>query len=184
MLPHGVEVGWERYGEKRIGGRPNPEIVSDSLPSRSEEVRLAVVEAKGSDFNRRTPPGPDLVRPKTPRTGLRLAFVTNAPREKATGILRAIGPEDAFEAGILWRKWALGCLDPAPYRAAPESLGIAADGAPAFEGSRAAIAPVAGVFVVSEDSTDPKLTGLIEARQGAASTRRPRPRSRRRSRPA
>ena len=189
MKPHGVALDWEVYGE-RISGHANPDIVADFLPSLSEEERRAVVEAKESDFNGRATslkplPGlPEFVAYARSK-GLRLALVTNAPGENATAILRAVALEDAFEAEILSEDVGVGKPDPAPYRAALERLGVAADEAVAFEDSASGIAsalgagiPTVGVASTQKaerlqalgvelavpDFADPRLAAFLEAR--------------------
>jgi HAD superfamily hydrolase (TIGR01509 family) len=189
MKPHGVALDREVYGE-RISGHANPAIVADFLPSLSEEERRAVVEAKEKDFNGRAislEPLPgliDFVADARDR-GLRIALVTNAPRENAAAILRAIALEDAFEAEILSEDVGAGKPDPAPYRAALEYLGVAADEAVAFEDSASGIASALGagiptvgiastqeveklealgVELVVRDFTDPRLAAFLEGR--------------------
>ena len=189
MKPHGVTLNREVYGE-RVSGHENPAIVADFLPSLSEEERRAVVEAKERDFNGRATslePLPGLLDfvAAARDGGLRLALVTNAPRENAAAILRAVALEDAFEAEILSEDVGAGKPDPAPYRAALERLGVAADEAVAFEDSASGIAsalaagvptvgiastqPVEklealGVELVVHDFTDPRLSAFIEER--------------------
>lgn len=149
--PHGVTLDRAVYGE-RISGRSNPDIAADFLPSLSEEERLAVVEAKETDFNERAvalEPLPGLLDfvAAARKRGLRLGLVTNAPRENADAILRAIGLEGAFDATVLSEEVGVGKPDPAPYRAALERLGVAAEGAVAFEDSPAGIASSVGAGV-------------------------------------
>ena len=189
MKSHGVALNREVYGE-RISGHANPAIVADFLPSLSEEERRAVVEAKERDFNGRAislEPLPGLLDfvADTRDRDLRLALVTNAPRENATAILRAIALEDAFEAEILSEDVGAGKPDPAPYRAALERLGVAADEAVAFEDSASGIASALGagiptvgiastqeveklealgVELVVRDFTDPRLAAFLEGR--------------------
>lgn len=189
MKPHGVALDREVYGES-ISGHPNPGIAAEFLPALSEEERQTVIDAKERDFNGRAAslePLPGLLNfvANARDGGLRLALVTNAPRENATAILRAIGLEDVFEAEILSEEVGVGKPDPAPYRAALECLGVAADEAVAFEDSASGIASALGagvptvgvastqkperlealgVELVVHDFTDPRLSALIEER--------------------
>ena len=189
MEPHGVALDREIYGE-RISGHSNPDIAAEFLPALSEEERRAVIEAKERDFNGRATsleplPGLlDFVAAARDR-GLRLALVTNAPRENADAILRAVALEDAFEAEILSEDVGAGKPDPAPYRAALERLGVAAEEAVAFEDSASGITSALGagiptvgiastqkveklgalgVELVVRDFTDPRLAAFLEGR--------------------
>lgn len=189
MKPHGVTLDREVYGE-RISGHPNPGIAAEFLPSLSEEERQTVIDAKERDFNGRATslePLPGLLNfvAGARDRGLRLALVTNAPRENATAILRAIGFEEAFEAEILSEEVGAGKPDPAPYEVALERLGVAAAETVAFEDSASGIASALGagiptvgiastqkferlealgVELVVHDFTDPKLAAFIEGR--------------------
>ncbi len=190
MEPHGVALDWEVVYGERISGHPNPDIAAEFLPSLSEEERRAVIEAKETDFNERATslePLPGLLDfvADARNRGLRLALVTNAPRENVSAILRAIGFEDAFEAEILAEEVGAGKPDPAPYRAALERLGVAADETVAFEDSASGIASALGagvptvgiastqkverlealgVELVVRDFADPRLEAFIEGR--------------------
>ena len=147
----------EAYGE-RIGGRPNPDTAADFLPSRREEERAAVVEAEEADFTQRAgslDPLPGLLDfvAAARSSGLRLDPVTNAPKDNAYAILRAIGLRDAFDETVLSEEVGVG--KPAPHRAAPARPGVTAGEAVAFEDSASGIAsaPAAGVPVVGGAST-------------------------------
>lgn len=117
--------------------------------------------------------------------GLRLALVTNAPRENAVHILSAIGAADRFGPIICGDELPRSKPDPLPYLTALDVLGVRADQTVAFEdsppGVRAAVAAgirtvgiattrsesdlrAAGAGVVVSDYHDPKLAGVWEGR--------------------
>ncbi|ABG05045.1 HAD-superfamily hydrolase subfamily IA, variant 3 [Rubrobacter xylanophilus DSM 9941] len=193
LASHGYEADWGFYQE-RISGRLNPEIAAELLPQLSEEERRRIIEAKEEDFRRRVgelEPLPGLVRfvERAREGGRRVALVTNAPRENALAVLRALGLEGCFDPVVLAEDAGAGKPDPAPYRRALRLLGVAPGEAVAFEdspsGLRAAVAagvPVVGVasthdpsrlealgaFMVVEDFTDPRLGALLDGRGGGA----------------
>ncbi len=123
---------------------------------------------------------------KGQKEGMRIALVTNAPKENVVAILGALGLEDAFDPVILGEELDAGKPDPTPYEAALEALGISKEEAVAFEDSPSGIASSVaagiltvgiastheeekledlGVALVVHDFTDPKLEGLLEGRQ-------------------
>ena len=119
------------------------------------------------------------------KEGMRIALVTNAPKDNVPAILRALGLEGAFEPVILGEELDAAKPDPAPYQAALEALGVFAEEAVAFEDSPSGIASSVavgvptvgiasthepeeleslGVALVARDFTDPKLVALVEGR--------------------
>jgi HAD superfamily hydrolase (TIGR01509 family) len=117
--------------------------------------------------------------------GMKIALVTNAPKENASTVLRVLGLDDAFDPVILADEVGSGKPDPAPYNAALEALGVSAEEAVAFEDSAsgidssvaAGIATVGiastqdpeeleglGVDLVVRDFADPKLEAFIGGR--------------------
>ncbi|HET7479933.1 MAG TPA: HAD family phosphatase [Rubrobacteraceae bacterium] len=187
LRPHGIEVDEVLYRD-RISGRGNAKIVGDLLPDLSDEEGRAVAEAKEADFRERAvdlEPLPGLVEflEEVRRRGLDTAVVSNAPRENAAAVLRALGLDGGFGLIVLADDVGMGKPDPAPYRAAVERLGIAPSRALAFEDSVSGIASAvgagiptvgiaftndaaalreAGAFEVVEDFTDPRLRGLLD----------------------
>ncbi|MCA3747842.1 MAG: HAD family phosphatase [Rubrobacter sp.] len=191
LASYGYEADWDFYQE-RISGRLNPDIAAELLPQLSEEERRRIVEAKEEDFRRRVgeleplPGLPEFVG-RARESGCRVALVTNAPRENAVAVLRALGLEGCFDPIVLAEEAGAGKPDPAPYRRALRLLGVAPGEAVAFEdspsGIRAAVAagvPTVGVasthdpsklealgaFLVMEDFTDPRLDPLVAGRDG------------------
>ncbi len=189
LEPYGYDVTWDFYRD-RISGRLTPEIVADLFPDLSPEEVQAMADAKEANFRERAgelEPLPGLLNfiSKARGKGMRIALVTNAPKENVPAILGALGLQDAFEPVILGEELDAGKPDPTPYEAALEAVGISADEAVAFEDSPSGIAssiaagvptvgvasthdPEAldrlGVDLVVRDFTDPKLVALIEER--------------------
>jgi len=84
------------------------------------------------------------------RAGLRLAVVTNAPRENAELLLAPLGGAEAFDAVVLGDELARGKPHPLPYLTALEQLGVGAPNACGFEDSVGGVTALlaAGVFAV------------------------------------
>ena len=189
LKPHGYDVDWAFYQE-RISGRLNPDIVAELLPNLSEEEGRAMIEAKEADFRERAvalEPLPGLVDfvERGKGMGLRVALVTNAPKENVVAVLRDLRLDRAFETMILADDVGIGKPDPAPYRAALDTLGASAGEALAFEDSPSGIAssvgagiPTVGVAsthdpeklgrlgvdLVVRDFTDPELGAFVRSR--------------------
>jgi HAD superfamily hydrolase (TIGR01509 family) len=189
LEPHGYDVTRDFYQDK-ISGRSDPQIVSELLPNLSSEERRSVVEARDADFRKRI----ESLEPlsgllnliiKGREKGMKVSLVTNASRENVLAVLRVLGLNGAFDPVILADEVGPGKPDPAPYRAALETLGISTDEAVAFEDSPTGIASSvdAGIFtvgiasthdpdtlegsgvdLVARDFTDPKLMALIGER--------------------
>ena len=187
LRPHGYDVDWAFF-QTKMSGRLNPDIVTDLLPDLSEEEGLAMVEAKEADFRERAAaleplPGLiDFVEWGTKR-GLRIALVTNAPRENVLAVLRSLALDEAFDPIILADEVGVAKPDPAPYQAALDALGVKAGEALAFEDSPSGIASSTGagiptvgvastqepgmlgrlgVALVVHDFTDPELKPFVE----------------------
>ena len=185
---YGVEVDEEFYRE-RISGRSTPEIVRDLLPDLTEEEGASIGDAKEASFRERTTelePLPGLLDfvQEGKRRGMRIALVTNAPKENVGAILPALELQHYFETVVLADEVEAVKPDPAPYTAALEKTGVPAEEALAFEDSVSGIASSvaagiptvgiastqdpekllrAGAFMVAEDFTDPELRALIGA---------------------
>jgi HAD superfamily hydrolase (TIGR01509 family) len=188
LAPYGVEVDEEFYKE-RISGRSTPEIVRDLLPDLTDEEGASIGDAKEASFRERATeleplPGLlDFVREGKNR-GMKIALVTNAPKENVGAILPALKLQDYFETVVIADEVGAVKPDPAPYTAALEKTGVGAEEALAFEDSVSGIASSvaagiptvgiastqdperlleAGAFMVAKDFTDPELKALIGA---------------------
>ncbi len=186
LEPYGVDIDEEFYRE-RISGRSTGEIVGDLLPDLSEEEGASIGDAKEASFRERAAglePLPGLLDfvQKGKRRGMRMALVTNAPKENVGAILPALKLQDYFQTVVLAAEVGAVKPDPAPYEAALVRTGVSADEALAFEDSVSGIASSvaagiptvgisstqdpeklrrAGAFIVARDFTDPGLRALI-----------------------
>jgi HAD superfamily hydrolase (TIGR01509 family) len=144
LEPYGVDIDEEFYRE-RISGRSTGEIVGDLLPDLSEEEGASIGDAKEASFRERAAglePLPGLLDfvQKGKRRGMRMALVTNAPKENVGAILPALKLQDYFQTVVLAAEVGAVKPDPAPYEAALERIGVSADEALAFEDSVSGIA--------------------------------------------
>jgi HAD superfamily hydrolase (TIGR01509 family) len=187
LEPYGVRVDEEFYRES-ISGRNTSEIVRDLLPELSDEENRSVGEAKEARFRERATklePLPGLIDFVTwgRERGMSIVLVTNAPEENVQAVLLALELRDSFDAVVLADEAEAVKPDPAPYRAALEKLGVAAERALAFEDSVAGISSsvaagiptvgitssqvperlrVAGAFMTVDDFTDPRLRDEVQ----------------------
>ena len=164
----GVEADWDFY-QRRVSGRLNPDITAELLPHLSQSEAQRLLDEKEAEFRRRTPelaplPGLTQVLKESRRRGMKTALVTNAPAENARAMTEALDLAGFFDAEVLAADLPAGKPDPVAYRAALQSLGVAATEALAFEDSPSGIASAvgAGIVTVGIASThDP--TKLLEA---------------------
>jgi HAD superfamily hydrolase (TIGR01509 family) len=156
--------GDEEFYRERISGRSTGEIVGDLLPDLSEEEGASIGDAKEASFRERAAglePLPGLLDfvQKGKRRGMRMALVTNAPKENVGAILPALKLQDYFQTVVLAAEVGAVKPDPAPYEAALVRTGVSADEALAFEDSVSGIASsvAAGIPTVGISSTqDPE----------------------------
>ena len=187
LRPYGIEIDEEFYRE-RISGRSNSKIVEDLLPDLSAKEGRDLADAKEASFRERADeleplPGLlDFMREAKDR-GLSLALVTNAPEENVEAMLLALELREFFDEVVLSDEVGPVKPDPAPYRAALDRLGVAAEEALAFEDSTSGIASSVGVgiptvgiastqapetleeagaFMVAKDFTDSGLTKFLD----------------------
>ena len=189
LRPYGYDVTWDFYRE-HITGRVTTDIVAYLLPDFSAEDGRELIEDKEADFRERAgalEPLPGLLNfvQQGREKGMKIALVTNAPKENASTVLRVLGLDNAFDPVILADEVGSGKPDPAPYNAALQALGVSAKEAVAFEDSATGIdSSVAagiptigiastqdpeeledlGVDLVVLDFADPKLEAFIEGR--------------------
>jgi HAD superfamily hydrolase (TIGR01509 family) len=166
------------------------EIVADLLPDFSAEEGRELIESKEADFRERAgtlEPLPGLLDfvQKGREKEMKIALVTNAPKENAFTVLQVLGLDDAFDPVILADEVGSGKPDPAPYNAALQALDVSAKEAVAFEDSASGIASSVaagiptvgiastqepeeledlGVNLVVQDFADPKLEAFLESR--------------------
>lgn len=185
---HGLEIDRQFY-QTRISGRLNPDIVRDLLPHLSDDEQAQFIWDKEAEFrNRATALVPmsgvmDCLQWANDRH-LRLAVVTNAPKENAEFMLEVLHLNTTFSEVILGDDLPVGKPDPLPYQEALRRFGISAEQAIAFEdspsGLRSAIAaniPTVGIAsthdpaklydlgatLVVKDFSAPELWSWLEA---------------------
>jgi HAD superfamily hydrolase (TIGR01509 family) len=189
LRPYDYDVTWDFYRE-HITGRVTTEIVADLLPDFSAEEGRELIESKEADFRERAgtlEPLPGLLDfvQKGREKEMKIALVTNAPKENAFTVLQVLGLDDAFDPVILADEIGSGKPDPAPYNAALQALDVSAKEAVAFEDSASGIASSVaagiptvgiastqepeeledlGVNLVVQDFADPKLEAFLESR--------------------
>jgi HAD superfamily hydrolase (TIGR01509 family) len=186
LEPYGVEVDEEFYKES-ISGRSTGEVVRALLPDITDEEGWSIGDAKEASFRERASelePLPGLVDfvQRGREWGMRIVLVTNAPEENVQVILLALELWDFFDTVVLADEVEAVKPDPAPYRAALDKTGVAAEEALAFEDSVSGISSSvaagvptvgitssqdpqklldAGAFMTAEDFNDPQLRALI-----------------------
>ncbi|AFH39782.1 HAD family hydrolase [Thermus thermophilus] len=148
LKPYGLKVDPAFYRE-RISGRLNPEIVRDLLGLEGEEAErlIATKEARFRELAQGLKPLPGLPEflEKIQEKGLSWGVVTNAPRENAHHVLKALGLRPPLL--VLAEEVGRGKPDPLPYRVALERLGVAPEEALAFEDSPSGVRSAVGAGI-------------------------------------
>ena len=177
---------------REIAGFANSDIMARLFSDLSVDQHKRIADSKEARFR-------ELVETLEPQPGLMAliqaadaqniprAVVTNAPRENAELMLRAIGLAEGWAAIVLAEGLPRAKPDPLPYVHALGILGVSAERAVAFEDSRSGVraAAQAGLDVVgmtttqdaatlmiegaifgAADFTDARLLDLVEARTG------------------
>jgi beta-phosphoglucomutase-like phosphatase (HAD superfamily) len=189
LREYGVEIDRSAYKAK-ISGRLNPDIVADLLPQLSQAEQEAFIERKEAEFRNRADSltrlaGLSDLLDWTKQKALKQAVVSNAPRENAEFMLKALHLETTFDAVVLGDDLPVGKPDPLPYQEALKRFNLEKDEAIAFEdspsGIRSAVAagiPTIGIasthdpeeleqlgtVLVIPDFTTPALYALLETR--------------------
>ncbi|WP_038055695.1 HAD family hydrolase [Thermus amyloliquefaciens] len=148
LAPWGLQVD-EAFYRKRISGRLNPDIVQDLLGLEGEAAQR-LIEAKEARFRElaqdlKPTPGLHGLLAKAEAQGLTWGVVTNAPRENALHVLRALGLNPPLL--VLAEEVGRGKPDPLPYRVALERLGIEPGEALAFEDSPSGVRSAVGAGI-------------------------------------
>lgn len=159
LREYGLETDRDFYKAK-ISGRLNPDIVADLLPQLSPEAQADFIWRKEAEFRNRAnslKPLPGLVEllAWANAQGLKVAVVSNAPRENAEFMLQALHLEAAFATVVLGDDLPVGKPDPLPYQEALNRFNITKEEAIAFEDSPSGIhsAVAAGILTVGVAST-------------------------------
>lgn len=159
LLSYDVEIDKNFY-KQRISGKLNPDIVKDLLPHLPLSKLQDFIEEKEANYRLLAKNIKPLAGLKTLLAWakiqeLKLALVTNAPRENTQFTLGVLGLETTFATIVLGEDVVIGKPDPTPYRVALEQLDLTPDKVIAFEDSPSGIrsAVNAGIFTVGIAST-------------------------------
>lgn len=160
LAPYGMTVD-QKFYDRFISGRLNPDIVRDLLPQLSADAGVAFSIQKEAQFRKmaahqlqRMPGLTDLLH-HIKQQGYATALVTNAPRANAEFMLKTLALNGVFQPVIIADDLPKGKPDPLPYQTALDQLGLSPEEALVFEdsptGVRAAVA--AGVPTIGVTST-------------------------------
>jgi HAD superfamily hydrolase (TIGR01509 family) len=194
FAPHGVALERAEYVAK-IMGAPNEAIARAFLPHLSPEAQRQTLAEKERAYRESVDGGLEPIGGAlalldfADARGLPRAVVTNAPRENADLVLRAIGLDARLPLRVIGGELARAKPDPLPYLTGLERTGGRAENSVAFEdslsGVRAAVAAglavvglttsldasrlieTGAVFAVA-DFTDRRIYELIESRMPRA----------------
>lgn len=154
LKPFGIEVD-EHFYFKNISGRTNPQILAELLPDLSKDHHQQLSREKEALFR-------DMAKVIEPLPGLMELFdwadqhdipyaaVTNAPRENAEFVIRALNAWHRFDAVVIADEVGEHKPHPLPYLTGLKKLNGDPKRTIAFEDSRAGVtsAHAAGVAVV------------------------------------
>ncbi|WP_111430065.1 HAD family phosphatase [Rhodobacteraceae bacterium DSL-40] len=141
---YGIELDWETF-QTKISGRTNELVLPDFLPELAAE-HAAIGDRKEAMFRARLSarvdpmPGIETLLDRAEAEGIRVAVVTNAPRENAVAMLAATGLAPRFPLVIAGGDAAWPKPNPAPYRLAMVKLGLTPEFSVVFEDSLAGLA--------------------------------------------
>jgi HAD superfamily hydrolase (TIGR01509 family) len=167
LAPHGIAVDMDYY-RTGIMGRENRAILRDLLPDQDEASWDRVAAVKEHGFRRQVgalePVAGflDLLAWLEARA-IPVAIVTNAPRANAELMLGALGLGQRLPVLVIGDELGHGKPHPLPYLEGLRRLGVAAQGAVAFEDSLSGVksATAAGIrtFGMLTTLTEPELVG-------------------------
>lgn len=158
LTPCGFDVDAEFY-QTRIHGRLNVDVFTELMPDEDARRMDRVKEAMFRDLlaTRSVLPAAGLVRllDRADAAGLRYGVATNAPRENAEAMLRAIGLRARIEVVVTVDDCARGKPAPDPFLLAARQLDAAPGDALAFEDSPSGLtaARAAGCTVIGLPTT-------------------------------
>jgi HAD superfamily hydrolase (TIGR01509 family) len=163
LQPYGYDVDRAFY-QTQISGGLNPEIIARLLPQLTAEDQANFAWEKEAEFRQRATaltllPGVLDRLDWAVKHQLKLAVVTNAPRENAAFMLQTLQVDQTFPTVILSEDLPVGKPDPLPYLEALRRLDITPDETLVFEDSPSGIqsAVRAGLYTVGIASThDPE----------------------------
>jgi len=147
MKPFGYIVD-EFFYKRHISGRLNPDIFREFLPRHYSDKQIQefadykenLFRQKAKAEGRLCPlPGLILLLEELRHSNIKLACVTNAPKENAELLLDALNVRDYFEFVILGDECEFGKPHPAPYLKALERFQVSPDECIVFEDSPSGI---------------------------------------------
>lgn len=149
LKPYGIQADHHFY-QTQISGGVNPEIAARILPQLSPGEAKAFLDHKEEHFRSlatalQPMPGLQRLLDWATQGRLKLALVSNAPRENVSYMLERLGLE--FPLKILSDDLGVGKPDPLPYQVALERLGLEASQALAFEDSPTGVRAAKGAGI-------------------------------------
>lgn len=159
MLDEGLWIDEPGFRE-HVSGRSNAEIGLRLFPERTAEalaVLLARKEALFRELAVSLEPLAGVIEliDSAKQRGMRLALVTNAPRDNVSHMLNALGLSDRFDALVYGEELERPKPDALPYLTGLKRLDVGAQSAVAFEDSLPGVtaARAAGIFTVGIATT-------------------------------
>ena len=159
MLDAGLSIDEPGFRE-HVSGRSNAEIGLRLFPERTAEAHAALLARKEALFRELAVAldplaGAIELIDLAKRQGMRLALVTNAPRDNVDHMLNALGLADRFDALVYGEELERPKPDALPYLTGLRRLDVRAQNAVAFEDSLPGVtaAKAAGIFTVGIATT-------------------------------
>jgi beta-phosphoglucomutase len=151
LQEQGIDMDHETY-KAQISGRQNPEIIQDLLPHFSSTESQKFAEHKEQLFRERAQdleplPGFLELLEWVENQQLKTAIVTNAPRQNAYFMLKALNLKERFKTVVLGEEMTAGKPDPAPYQFGLKQLNIQPSEAIVFEDSPSGIRSAIGAGI-------------------------------------
>ena len=169
LRPHGIDVDIDLY-EEYLGGPPSEANIDRLLPDISEKEKEDLLKREGDGYKKRmsmasTITGLEDFLEEARKRGIKLALVSNAPKNDASNSLKSLEMVNTFEPMIFAEEVNAEKPDPAAYKEALEQLGVEPEEALAFEDSPSGAggAVEAGIPVIGICGTNHTPTELREA---------------------
>lgn len=154
LAPHGIALDWPTY-RQFVMGKSNEMVGAKLFPHLPVEQHAAILEGKEAEYRTLVgdlEPAAGLVDllDWADRSGIAIAVVTNAPRDSAEHVLKALKIRGRFKAVVTGDEVASPKPHPMPYLTALGMLGGDRGRSVAFEDSSAGVssAAAAGLPVI------------------------------------
>lgn len=153
LKEQGIDIDRPFYDRHMVGHR-NEAIVRDVLSQMSFEAGMAIAREKEARFRQQATQldrlaGLDRLLSWANQGRLTVAVVTNAPRDNAELLLKALQLSDRFDCVVISDELPQGKPHPLPYQTALERLGVEAERAISFEDTPLGITSAIGAGVVT-----------------------------------